>query len=94
VTASGVVHLVLAFIAFVCVTIGTIVVSVSLRADPASQPVRDVLLGVDNGGRHPRRHHARPRRGRPVTSAPRWVWPQKDLGNSVLSGRKGVIFGA
>jgi hypothetical membrane protein len=50
VTASGAAHLVLAFIAFVCVTIGTIVVSVALRSDPAWQSVRDVLLVVAIAG--------------------------------------------
>jgi hypothetical membrane protein len=50
VTASGKVHLVLAFIAFVCVTIGTIVVSASLRSDPAWRPVRDVLLALAIAG--------------------------------------------
>jgi hypothetical membrane protein len=50
VTASGIVHLVLAFIAFICVAIGTVVVSVSLRSDPAWRPVRDALLVIAVAG--------------------------------------------
>ncbi len=38
---SGIAHLALAFIAFVCVAIGTILISVSLRSDPAWQLCRD-----------------------------------------------------
>ena len=49
-TASGKVHLALAFIAFVCVMFGTIVVSASVRTDPAWRPVRDVLLLVAIAG--------------------------------------------
>jgi hypothetical membrane protein len=50
VTTSGIVHLVLAFIAFVCVAIGTVVISVSLRSDPAWRPARDMLLGIAVAG--------------------------------------------
>jgi len=50
VTASGKVHLALAFIAFVCVMFGTLVLSAGLRADPAWRPVRDVLLLVAIAG--------------------------------------------
>jgi len=50
VTGSGKVHLALAFIAFVCVMFGTIVLSASLRADPAWQPARNVLLIVAVAG--------------------------------------------
>jgi hypothetical membrane protein len=49
-TGSGIVHLVLAFIAFVCVTVGTILVSVSLRSDPAWRPVAGVLLALAVAG--------------------------------------------
>jgi hypothetical membrane protein len=49
-TGSGIVHLVLAFIAFVCVAIGTVVVSASLRPDPAWRPVRGVLLVIAGAG--------------------------------------------
>jgi len=47
---SGVVHLGLAFIAFVCVGIGTILVSVSLRSDPAWRRAGTVLLAVSLAG--------------------------------------------
>jgi hypothetical membrane protein len=50
VTASGVVHLVLGFIAFVCVAIGTVVVSVAVRPDPAWRQVRDALLAIAAAG--------------------------------------------
>jgi hypothetical membrane protein len=43
---SGLVHLALAFIAFVCVVIGTILISVSLRSDPAWRLVRGAMLVV------------------------------------------------
>jgi hypothetical membrane protein len=45
-TGSGIVHLVLAFIAFICVPIGTILVSSNLRSDPAWRPVAAVLLAI------------------------------------------------
>jgi hypothetical membrane protein len=48
--ASGKVHLALAFIAFVCVAIGTVVISASLRSDPAWRPVRGALLGIAVAG--------------------------------------------
>ena len=43
---SGIVHLILAFIAFVCVTVGTIVASVGLRGDETWRPVMPALLTV------------------------------------------------
>jgi hypothetical membrane protein len=48
--ASGIVHLALAFVAFCCVTIGTIMVSVSLRSGPARGPGGTVLLAVAMAG--------------------------------------------
>jgi hypothetical membrane protein len=45
-TGSGVVHLVLAFIAFTCITIGVILVSVSLMSDPAWRHTAPVLLTI------------------------------------------------
>jgi hypothetical membrane protein len=48
--ASGAVHLALAFIAFVCVTIATIVLSASLRSDPFWRSVAPVLLVVSLTG--------------------------------------------
>jgi hypothetical membrane protein len=47
---SGIVHLALAFVAFVSVTIGTILVSANLRSDPAWQPVAAVLLAISVAG--------------------------------------------
>jgi hypothetical membrane protein len=47
---SGKVHLALGFIAFVCVAIGTILISVGLRSDPAWPSVRNVLLGIAVAG--------------------------------------------
>jgi hypothetical membrane protein len=47
---SGIVHLALAFVAFVCVTIGTILVSSNLRSDPAWRPVAAVLLAISVAG--------------------------------------------
>jgi hypothetical membrane protein len=49
-TGSGVVHLVLAFIAFTCITIGTILISASLMSDPAWRPAAPVLLAVSIAG--------------------------------------------
>jgi hypothetical membrane protein len=48
--ASGAVHLALAFIAFVCVTVATIVLSVSLRPDPFWRPAAPLLLVVSLAG--------------------------------------------
>jgi hypothetical membrane protein len=48
--ASGVVHLGLGFIAFVCVTIGTILISAGLRSDPAWRRAGTVLLAVSLAG--------------------------------------------
>lgn len=47
---SGVIHLVLAFIAFTCVTIGTIVLSVGLRSQPAWHGAAAPLLAVAVAG--------------------------------------------
>jgi hypothetical membrane protein len=47
---SGVVHLALAFVAFVCVAVGTIVVSASLRSDPEWRRAGSMLLAVSIGG--------------------------------------------
>jgi hypothetical membrane protein len=49
-TGSGIVHLVLAFIAFVCVAVGTVVISASLRSDPAWRSVGGALLGIAVAG--------------------------------------------
>jgi hypothetical membrane protein len=49
-TASGIVHLVLAFIAFCCVTVGTILVSASLRSDPSWRRAGSVLLALSIAG--------------------------------------------
>jgi hypothetical membrane protein len=49
-TGSGVVHLGLAVIAFFCVTIGTVLISVSLRPDPAWRRAGTVLLAVSLAG--------------------------------------------
>jgi hypothetical membrane protein len=47
---SGVVHLILAFIAFTCITIGVILISASLLADPAWRPAAPVLLAISIAG--------------------------------------------
>ncbi len=47
---SGVVHLVLAFIAFTCITIGAILISASLISDPAWRPAAPVLLAISVAG--------------------------------------------
>jgi hypothetical membrane protein len=44
VTGSGIMHLALAFVAFVCVTVGTILISGSLRSDPAWRAAGTALL--------------------------------------------------
>ncbi len=49
-TASGIVHLVLAFIAFTCIVIGTIVISASLLYDPAWRPAARVMLAISIAG--------------------------------------------
>ncbi len=49
-TASGIVHLVLAFIAFTCVAIGCILLSASLMPDPAWRPAARVLLAISIAG--------------------------------------------
>jgi hypothetical membrane protein len=47
---SGIVHLILAFIAFTCITIGTILISASLMSDPAWRPAAPVLLTISVAG--------------------------------------------
>jgi hypothetical membrane protein len=47
---SGIVHLILAFIAFTCITIGTILISASLLSDPAWSPAAPVLLALSVAG--------------------------------------------
>ncbi|MGH3203335.1 MAG: DUF998 domain-containing protein [Streptosporangiaceae bacterium] len=47
---SGIVHLVLAFIAFTAITIGAIVISASLMSDPAWRPAAPVLLAISVAG--------------------------------------------
>jgi hypothetical membrane protein len=49
-TGSGVIHVVLAIIAFTCVTIGAILVSASLMSDPAWRPAARVLLAISVAG--------------------------------------------
>jgi hypothetical membrane protein len=49
-TGSGIVHLALAFIAFPCAALGTILISVSLRGEPAWRPTATVLLAVSAAG--------------------------------------------
>src|ERR1700758_4649486 len=48
--ASGIVHLALAFIAFACAAIGTILISAGLRADPEWRSDASVLLAVAIAG--------------------------------------------
>jgi hypothetical membrane protein len=50
VTSSGVVHVVLAVIAFTCITIGAILISASLMSDPAWRPAAPVLLAISVAG--------------------------------------------
>jgi hypothetical membrane protein len=47
---SGVVHLVLAVIAFTAITIGTILISASLMSDPAWRPAAPILLAISIAG--------------------------------------------
>ncbi len=49
-TTSGIVHLVLAFIAFTCIAIGAILISVGLTSDPAWRPAAPVLLAISVAG--------------------------------------------
>lgn len=49
-TTSGVIHVVLAFIAFTCVAIGLIVISASLMSDPAWRRAAPALLAVSIAG--------------------------------------------
>jgi hypothetical membrane protein len=67
VTASGVVHLFLALIAFPCVTVGAVLISASLRTDPAWRHAAPVLLAISVGGAlallllaAPRKHYHAP----------------------------------
>jgi hypothetical membrane protein len=46
VTASGIVHVIVAVIAFACITIGLILISASLMSDPSWRPAGAILLGV------------------------------------------------
>mgnify|MGYP001289388805 CR=1 FL=1 len=43
---SGVVHVILAIIAFTCITIGVILISASLMSDPSWRPAAPVLLAI------------------------------------------------
>jgi hypothetical membrane protein len=47
---SGVVHLILAFIAFTCIAIGAILISASLISDPAWRPAASALLAISVAG--------------------------------------------
>jgi hypothetical protein len=46
VTASGVVHVILAVIAFTAITIGVVLISASLMSDPGWRPAAPVLLAI------------------------------------------------
>jgi hypothetical membrane protein len=50
VTGSGIVHVALAFIAFPCIAIGTILISVGLRSDAAWRSAAAVLLAISAAG--------------------------------------------
>ena len=47
---SGIVHLVLAFIAFTAIAIGAILISASLMSDPAWRPAAPLLLAISAAG--------------------------------------------
>ena len=47
---SGIVHLILAFIAFTAITIGAILISASLISDPAWRPTARILLAISVAG--------------------------------------------
>jgi hypothetical membrane protein len=49
-TTSGIVHLALAFIAFACVAVGTILVSINLRSDRSWRPGSTVLFALAVAG--------------------------------------------
>jgi hypothetical membrane protein len=49
-TGSGVVHVVLALIAFTCIAIGVILISASLMSDPAWRPAAPILLAISIAG--------------------------------------------
>jgi hypothetical membrane protein len=48
--ASGVVHVILAVIAFTCIAIDVILISASLMSDPAWRPAAPVLLAISIAG--------------------------------------------
>jgi hypothetical membrane protein len=47
---SGIVHLILAFIAFTCIAIGLVLLSASLMSDPAWRPAARILLAISIAG--------------------------------------------
>jgi hypothetical protein len=49
-TGSGVVHLVLALIAFTAIAVGAVLISASLMSDPAWRPAAPVLLAISVAG--------------------------------------------
>jgi hypothetical protein len=49
-TASGIVHLILAFIAFTCIVVGTILISAALTSDPAWHAAARILLAISVAG--------------------------------------------
>jgi hypothetical membrane protein len=49
-TGGGIVHDVLAIIAFTCITIGVILISASLMPDPAWRPAAPILLAISVAG--------------------------------------------
>ena len=72
---SGVVHLVLAFIAFTAIAIGAILISASLMSDPAWRPAAAVLLALSVAGAvayllRLRVRHRLHRHGPPVAGGP------------------------
>jgi len=50
VNVSGIVHLILGLIAFICIAIGTILISASLMPDPAWRPAAPILLAISIAG--------------------------------------------
>jgi hypothetical membrane protein len=49
-TASGIVHLILAFIAFTCIVVGTILISAGLMSDPGWRFAARILLSIAVAG--------------------------------------------
>jgi len=49
-TGSGVVHVILALIAFTCIAVGAILISAGLMSDPAWRAAAPVLLAISIGG--------------------------------------------